>query len=136
MCTVCKPVTSDSACRIDLVASHPVTWLRTGNTPIRIEPRKAARHAHDRENTMRRKGTIAIIDPDQGAAAILTAESGYTIVELDPDWPVDIGDRIEWENGEALGFETYENISKGTRGDVFVQNHEITEQALRLQFGH
>ena len=41
---------------------------------------------------MRRKGTIAIIDPDQGAAAILTADSGYTIIELDPDWSVEIGD--------------------------------------------
>ena len=85
---------------------------------------------------MRRTGTIAIIDPDQGAAAILTADSGYTIIELDPDWPIEVGDQIEWENGEGLGFETYENISKGSRGDVFVQNHEVSETVLRLQFGH
>ncbi len=84
---------------------------------------------------MRRKGTIAIIDPDQGAAAILTADSGYTIIELDPDWAVEIGDQIEWDNGDGLGFETYENVSKGTTGDVFVQNHEVTEKSLRLQFG-
>lgn len=84
---------------------------------------------------MRRSGTIAIIDPEQGAAAILTEDSIYTIIELDPDWPVEIGDRIEWENGDALGFETYENVSKGTRGEVFVQNHDVNEQSLRLQFG-
>ena len=85
---------------------------------------------------MRRKGTITIIDPDQSAAAILTADFGYTIIELDPDWIVEVGDQIEWENGEGLGFETYENVSKGSQGDVFVQNHEVTETALRLQFGH
>lgn len=85
---------------------------------------------------MRRTGTITLIDPDQGAAAILTADYGYTIIELDPDWPVEVGDKIEWDNGDALGFESYENISKGTRGDVFVQNHDVNEETLRLQFGH
>ncbi len=83
---------------------------------------------------MRRKGTITIIDPDQAAAAILTADFGYTIIELDPDWAVEVGDHIEWENGDGLGFETYENVSRGTRGDVFVQNHEVSETALKLQF--
>jgi hypothetical protein len=85
---------------------------------------------------MRRKGNVTLIDPEQGAAAIHTETFGYTIIELDPDWSLEIGDRIEWENGEALGFETYENITKGTRGEVFVQNHEVSEQALRMQFGH
>ncbi len=85
---------------------------------------------------MRRNGNITLIDPEQAAAAILTEDFGYTIIELDPDWAVEIGDRIEWENGDALGFETYENISKGTRGEVFVQNHEVSEKALRMQFGH
>ena len=85
---------------------------------------------------MRRHGNIALIDPEQAAAAILTEAFGYTIIELDPDWSVEIGDRIEWENGDALGFETYENLSKGTHGEVFVQNHEVDETALRMQFGH
>ncbi len=83
---------------------------------------------------MRRTGTIAIIDPDQGAAAILTNDHGYTIIELDPDWQVEIGDKIAWENGDALGFETYDNETRGTKGDIFVQNHEVNEQTLRLQF--
>jgi hypothetical protein len=85
---------------------------------------------------MRRSGTIALIDPEQGAAAIATDGQTYSIIELSPDWSVEIGDRIEWENGDALGFETYENVSKGTRGDVFVQNHEVSEKALRMQFGN
>ena len=74
---------------------------------------------------MRRKGTIAVIDLDQCAIAIATAKDEYTVVEIDPDWRIDIGDTIEWENGEDLGFETYENMTKATNGDVFVQNHYI-----------
>lgn len=85
---------------------------------------------------MRRTGTIKIIDPDQAAAAILTQDHGYTIIELDPDWHIEIGDAIAWDNVEGLGFETYDNITRGTKGEVFVQNHEVNEQTLRLQFEH
>jgi len=84
---------------------------------------------------MRRMGKIALIDPEQGAAAIETADRGYTVIELDPDWEVQIGDRIEWDNGDGLGFETYENLTRGTRGEIFVQNHDIDEATLKRQFG-
>jgi hypothetical protein len=84
---------------------------------------------------MRRNGTIAIIDLDQSAVAIATGSGEYTIVEIDPAWRIEVGDAIEWENGEALGFETYENVSKGASGDVFVQNHYVGESEMRLQFG-
>ena len=83
---------------------------------------------------MRRKGTIAVIDLDQCAISIATATGEYTIVEIDPDWRIDVGDAIEWENGDDLGFETYENVSKGSTGDVFVQNHYVDEKTMRLQF--
>ncbi len=84
---------------------------------------------------MRRSGTIAAIDNEQGAAAIATPGRGYTIIELDPGWEVQVGDRIEWDNEDGLGFETYENVTRGTRGDVFVQNHDIDDTMLKLQFG-
>lgn len=83
---------------------------------------------------MRRSGTIAIIDPDQCAVAIATAPDEYTIIEIDPSWRIDVGDTVEWENGDGLGFETYENVSKGSSGDVFVQNHYVDEKAVRTQF--
>ena len=83
---------------------------------------------------MRRSGTIAIIDLDQCAVAIATGPDEYTIVEIDPAWRIDVGDAVEWENGDGLGFETYENVSKGSDGDVFVQNHYVDEKAVRLQF--
>lgn len=83
---------------------------------------------------MRRKGIIAIIDLDQCAIAIATTAGEYTIVEIDPDWRIDVGDAIEWENGDDLGFVTYENVSKGSTGDVFVQNHYVDEKRMRLQF--
>ncbi|MFZ5638993.1 MAG: hypothetical protein ACOY82_20690 [Pseudomonadota bacterium] len=83
---------------------------------------------------MSRTGTIAVIDPEQGAAAIRTAEGEYTIVEIDPDWALGIGDRIAWDNDDGLGFETYRNESRSADGDVFVQNHYVDEKTMRLQF--
>jgi hypothetical protein len=83
---------------------------------------------------MRRSGTIAAIDNEQGAAAIATPDRGYTIIELEPGWEVSLGDRIEWDNDDGLGFETYINVTRGTTGEVFVENHDVNEHALRLQF--
>ena len=83
---------------------------------------------------MSRQGTIAVIDRDQSAIAIRTADGEYTIVEVGPEWTLDPGDVIAWDNDEALGFDTYRNVGKGTEGDVFVQNHYVDEQSMRLQF--
>lgn len=84
---------------------------------------------------MRRSGTVAVIDQEQGAAAIATADRGYTVIELDPDWAIAVGDTIAWDSGDDLGFQTYENVGSGARGDIFVQNHDVSEKALKLQFG-
>lgn len=84
---------------------------------------------------MRRSGTVAVIDQEQGAAAIATADRGYTIIELDPEWAIEIGDAIAWNSGDDLGFQVYENVGKGTQGDIFVQNHDVDEKTLKLQFG-
>lgn len=83
---------------------------------------------------MRRSGTIAAIDNEQGAAAIATPDRGYTVIELEPGWEVSLGDRIEWDNDDGLGFETYINVTRGTTGEVFVENHDVNEHALKLQF--
>jgi hypothetical protein len=84
---------------------------------------------------MRRQGTIAIVDPEQSAAAIATEGRGYTVVEVDPDWPVEVGDIVEWDDDDGLGFQAYQNVSKDAFGDVFVQNHDLDEASLRRQFG-
>jgi sensor domain CHASE-containing protein len=84
---------------------------------------------------MSRQGTIASIDPEQSAAAIFTDGRGYTVIEVDPQWPVAVGDIVEWDEDDALGFQEYRNISRGVSGDVFVQNHDLDEANLRLQFG-
>ena len=83
---------------------------------------------------MRRNGTITIIDPDQCAVAIATGPDEYTIIEIDPEWRIDVGDAVEWENGEELGFQSYGNVGKSTTGDVFVQNHYVNEKTMRQQF--
>mgnify|MGYP003445894889 FL=1 len=41
---------------------------------------------------------------------------------------------VEWENNEELGFQGYGNVGKSTTRDVFVQNHYVSEKAMRLQF--
>lgn len=83
---------------------------------------------------MSRTGKIAVIDLEQCAVAIRTAEGEYTVVEIDPNWAVQVGDVIGWDNDDGLGFETYRNESKGSDCDVFVQNHYVGEKAMRLQF--
>ncbi len=83
---------------------------------------------------MSRQGIVAVIDLEQSAAAIRTGAGEYTIVEIDPDWAMDLGDTIEWENDENLGFETYRNTTKEIYYEVFVQNHNVDDATLRLQF--
>ncbi|TXH70981.1 MAG: hypothetical protein E6Q88_07875 [Lysobacteraceae bacterium] len=82
---------------------------------------------------MRRTGTVAAIAPEQGLAAIATIDRGFTIIELTSDWALTPGDSIAWEEGDALGFETYENLSKGTRDEVFVQEHDVDEGTMRIR---
>jgi hypothetical protein len=106
---------------------------------IRLEQRRRfngtrPRAAQTKGTVMSQQGTIALIDREQSAAAIST-EHGYTVVEIDPDWPLEVGDRIEWDETDGLGFQEYRNLSKNALGEVFVQNHELDEKSLRLQFG-
>jgi hypothetical protein len=84
---------------------------------------------------MSRQGTIVMIDREQCTAAIETENRGYTVIELDPDWPVEIGDVVEWEDDDELGFQDYRNTRNQAIGGVFVQNHDVDEKSLRLQFG-
>jgi len=80
---------------------------------------------------MRRNGTIAVIVPPHGLVAIATEDDGYTIIELLPEWDLEIGDAISWANGDALGDEVYENLTKGTQATVYVQTHGISKTGLR-----
>ncbi len=43
---------------------------------------------------MSRSGKIAVIDLEQCAAAVRTADGEYTVIEIDPQWGLDIGDTI------------------------------------------
>jgi hypothetical protein len=83
---------------------------------------------------MSRNGIVAIVDMDQSALAIRTADGEYTIVEIASDWKPQVGDRIVWDNDDGLGFETYRNASRNDEGDVFVQNHYVDERTMRRQF--
>lgn len=82
---------------------------------------------------MRRQGLVAARNPRRGMVAIKTDDSGYTIIELLSDFELDLGDEMTWANGYGLGHEVYENLSKGTREEVFVQNHDVGDAILRKQ---
>lgn len=82
---------------------------------------------------MQRSGTIAAINPNRGMVAIATEDDGFTIIELLSEFELEIGDFISWLNGYGLGHEIYKNISKGSSGEVFVQNHAVSQANLRTQ---
>ncbi len=65
--------------------------------------------------------------------AVATEDDGFTIIELLSDWEIEIGDSIAWDNGHGLGSEVYENLTKGTREEVYVQNHSVNQASLRRQ---
>jgi hypothetical protein len=82
---------------------------------------------------MRRNGTVTAMNLDRGMVGIATEDDGFTNVELLSSWDLDVGDEIAWTNGHGLGSEVCENLSKGTRCTVFVQNHSVSPTALRQQ---
>ena len=81
---------------------------------------------------MRRSGTVAETNPERSMVGIKT-EDGFTIIELLVEWDLDIGDRVAWSSGYGLGSETYENLTKRTRGRVCVQNHSVSAGGLRVK---
>lgn len=81
----------------------------------------------------KRTGTVAAMNPARGMVAIATEDDGYTIIELLDGWELEAGDVLSWRNGYGLGSETYVNVSKGTRAEVYVQNHSVSRASLRQQ---
>lgn len=81
----------------------------------------------------KRSGTVAAMNPRRGMVALATEDDGYTIIELLEEWELEPGDAITWQNGYGLGSEVYVNVSKGTRAEVYVQNHGVSQAILRQQ---
>ena len=65
--------------------------------------------------------------------AIATEDDGFTIVELLSEWDLEVGDTVAWANGYGMGHEIYENLTKGSREEVYVQNHAVDKSSLRQQ---
>ena len=82
---------------------------------------------------MQRTGTVAAINPKRGMVAIATEDDGYTIIELLSSWDIEVGDTLLWRNGHGLGSEIYENVSKKTEAEVYVQNHSVAKNILDSQ---
>ena len=82
---------------------------------------------------MRRSGRVAAMNLQRGMVAIATEDGDYTIIELTTDWELDIGDEVTWPDGYALGFETYQNLTRQTRCEVIVQSHDVSRSFLEQQ---
>lgn len=82
---------------------------------------------------MQIKGTEAAINQARGMAAIATEDDGYTIIKLLSEWHIEVGDAIVWGNRYGLGSEVYQNLTKRTREEVYVQNHSVSQANLRQQ---
>jgi len=79
------------------------------------------------------KGTVAAFNQARGMVAIATEDDGYTIIELLSNWDIELGDAIVWADRYGLGSEVYENLTKQTREQVYVQNHSVSKANLRQQ---
>ena len=81
---------------------------------------------------MAMRGIVSAINPRRGMVALQTGH-GFTIIELLGNDEIEIGDELCWSDDTGLGSENYRNITKGTRFEVFVQNHWVSERQLRQQ---
>ena len=82
---------------------------------------------------MRRTGVVSAINQKLGMVAIATEDDGYTIIELLSDFEIEVGDSMTWSEGYGLGSEIYENLTKGSRDEVYVQNHSVSQSNLHQQ---
>jgi hypothetical protein len=80
-----------------------------------------------------RSGIVEAVNATRGMVAIATEDDGFTIIELTSEWKVETGDAVSWENGYGLGSEIYENRTKMSRAEVYVQNHGVDRSSLRQQ---
>lgn len=85
------------------------------------------------EGAMSRNGVVEAINAHRGMVGIKMDDGGFTIIELLSDWDLEVGDEIGWANGYGLGSEIYDNHTKGTRREVYVQNHDVSASLLRQQ---
>ncbi len=82
---------------------------------------------------MSRSGVVEAVNPHRGMVGIKTDDGGFTIIELLSDWNIEVGDEVGWANDYGLGSELYDNRTKGTRREVYVQNHDVSASLLRRQ---
>jgi hypothetical protein len=66
---------------------------------------KSTRALTENEDSMRRSGTVAVINSDRAMVALATEDDGFTIIELLSDWDIEVGDSIALSNGHGLGDE-------------------------------
>lgn len=80
---------------------------------------------------MSKEGTVRAINTRRGMVAIKSDDGGFTIIEMMGNFAIELGDRIAWSNDYGLGGEVYRNLTSGESGDVYVQDHDVSELDVR-----
>lgn len=81
---------------------------------------------------MSKQGTVVAINT-RGMVAIKSEDGGYTIIEMLGNFAIQPGDRMAWKNAYGLGGEVYTNVTSGESGEVYVQNHDVSEVNVKRQ---
>jgi plastocyanin len=65
--------------------------------------------------------------------AALTENGDYSVFELLSEADVAVGDTVSWQNATALGSELLTNQTRGSRFQVYFQNHHVSWSQLQQQ---
>lgn len=79
------------------------------------------------------RGTIAKINQKRGMVAVKTERLDFSIFELLGSDSVEIGDQVEWRDDASLGDTALENKTRGSRFQVYFQNHQVGPAILDKQ---
>lgn len=78
-------------------------------------------------------GNIFEINLHKAMVAVLTENGDFSTFELLGDDPVELKDKVYWENDTGLGSEMLKNITQGETFEVYFQNHWIPKSQLKQQ---
>lgn len=79
------------------------------------------------------RGTVKAINRNRGMVGVLTDGGDYSVFELLGGDEVEVGDDVSWKSHNPMGSDMLVNHSRGTRFEVFFQNHWVPPDQLRQQ---
>lgn len=77
------------------------------------------------------RGTIALVNAEDGLAAVKTEHGEYTVLGVMEDNAIDVGDVVAGDL-ESLDHQVIENETRGTTLSVYVEDTELSLEAARM----